>query len=187
MFVTSNLEHELFGEHLVARGVIQRTEHARALDFAAARGLRFTEALLTLELLPVHQLFRHLAEQVQERILELFTWTAGRFAFYRNVEPPSAATPLGLRTYPLVHEGVRSFIPLTVIRHRLEAERHKPLRRSGRLLPDALQLSGREQRGVRSIEGDPTVTLEELIRREHDEEHTLRLVYLLLELDLLEG
>jgi|GEM_PF-2170450 len=186
VFVTSNLEHELFGEHLVGRGVLPRTEHARALDFAAARGLRFTEALLTLELLPSHQLFRHLAEQSQERILELFTWTAGRFAFFRNVEPPSTGTPLGLRTYPLVHEGVRSFTPLPVIRRRLDPIRHQTLRRCGGLVPDALQLSGREQRALRSLEAEPHVTLDELIRREHEEDQTLRLVYLLLEMELLE-
>ena len=187
VFVTSNLEHELFGEHLVARGVLLRTEHARALDFAAARGLRFTETLLTLELLPPHQLFRHLAEQSQERILELFTWTAGRFAFFHNVEPPPTGTPLGLRTYPLVHEGVRSFIPLTVIRRRLDPLRQKLLRRRGGLVPDALLLSGREQRVLRTLEGDPALTLDELIRREHEEDQTLRLVYLLLEMELLEG
>lgn len=185
VYVTSNLECELLGEHLVARGALPRADHARALDFAADRGLRLTEALVALQLLEPYQLFRHLAEQARDRILELFTWVGGRFAFFAAVAPPPSGMPLGLGTYDLLHEGVRSCVPLTVIHRRLDPHRRQPLVRSGAPLPDALQLSGREQRLLRAVIADPEPCLDDLVRREREEEHVLRLVYLLTELGAL--
>ncbi|GAB4197974.1 MAG: hypothetical protein OHK0013_06600 [Sandaracinaceae bacterium] len=105
-FVSSNLASELLGEFLVARGVISRGE----LDMALAVMPRFEgklgETLTALGLVePVH-LFRQIASQVREKLLDLFTWTSGRGSFFRGVSPPASGFPLGLDAFRLVEEGV---------------------------------------------------------------------------------
>ncbi|MEJ2190464.1 MAG: DUF4388 domain-containing protein [Acidobacteriota bacterium] len=79
VFANSNIESELFGEHLVANGVLSREQHGETLDFAARKGLRFTEALLALSACTPNELYQQLGGQVRDRILDLFTWSVGSF------------------------------------------------------------------------------------------------------------
>jgi serine/threonine-protein kinase len=185
VYVESNLEGELFGERMVARGELSRQRHAAILDHAARHGLRFTEALLAIEELPPHELFRNLAEQVRERILELFSWVDGAWERVDGMTPPEAGMPLNLRTHTLIHEGVQDRLPPAVVRHRVDELRSHPLRLVPDDLPSDLQLSGRQQRLLRRLVASPT-TLDELVRAERDEERILRLVYMLAEIGHLE-
>jgi len=184
VFVESNVGAELFGEHLVARGVLERADQTRALDLAADEATSFIEALLKLQIFPPHQLYRHLADQVRDRILDLFTWTAGRFAFFDNAPAPEWTMPLGLRSHRMIHEGVRDHLPLVVVRRALSGLVRGHLTRVGGELPPFLQLTGREQRILRTIELE-RCTVSELLRKERDEEQVLRLVYLLSEIERL--
>jgi len=185
VFVISNAESELFGEHLVARGVLSRSQHAATLDHAARHGLRFTEALIALRKIEPSELYRHLAEQVRDRILDVFTWMRGRFAFFKDVAAPEPGMPLNLRTHTLIHEGVQDRVSMGVIRAGLGLRSEHRLVRVGGALPPDLQLSGRQQRILRAIASE-SPTLAELLRRERDEEHILRLVYLLTEIERLD-
>ncbi len=178
VFVTSNVSSELFGEFLVGRRVISAEQLQRALEQSTISGARLVETLLAQEVLPPHALYRHLADQVRERILEMFTWSAGRFAFYDGVAPPDAGIPLGLRSYALIHMGVQEQVPLGTIRAALERVRDQTIQLSEEPLPSSLGLSGREQRILRSLEAE-RCSIAELVRRERDEEQVLRLVYLL--------
>ncbi|HSO23898.1 MAG TPA: protein kinase, partial [Chondromyces sp.] len=92
VFANSNVESELFGEHLVAQGVLSREQHREILDFAARKALRFTEALLELGACTPNVLFQELSGQVRNRILDLFSWISGTFALY--VDAPIAETGL---------------------------------------------------------------------------------------------
>jgi len=181
VFVLSNVKPELFGEYLVARRILTRIEHSRALDLAASEGLRFTEALLTLEFFPPHEVYRYLAEQVRERIMELFTWGNGHFAFYPDVEPPELGVSLDLKANQLIHEGVHEHIPLAVVRRALEPHLNESVVRTGDASPEQLVLTGREQRTLRVIEAERPV-LNQLVTREKGGGQVLRLVYLLHEL-----
>ena len=178
VFVTSNVESELFGEFLVGRRVITSEQLQRALEQSTISGARLVETLLAQEVLEPHDLYRQLASQVRERILEMFTWSSGRFAFYEGVAPPDAGIPLGLRSHQLIHDGVQEQVPLAVIRAGLERLRDQVVTVDDEPLPPTLGLSGREQRILRSLTAQPC-SLGELIRRERDEEQVLRLVYLL--------
>jgi hypothetical protein len=60
----------------------------------------------------------------------------------------------------------------------MESKLHQWVVRLPGEIPADLQLSGRQQRILRTIEGDE-VRVEELIRRERDEEWMLRLLYML--------
>lgn len=105
-FVSSNLASELLGEFLVARGVISRGELDMALAVLPRFEGRLGETLAALGLVePVH-LFQHLAEQVREKLLDAFTWTAGRVTVWLGVERPSRGFPLGLDPWDVLREGV---------------------------------------------------------------------------------
>jgi serine/threonine protein kinase len=184
-FAVSNVEREFFGEYLVARGVMSREQHAEALDMAARKGLRFMEATLALQLLEPNQIYRYLADQVRDRILELFSWTGGAYEFFRGQEPPEPGMPLNLRIYTLVHEGVQDRVPLVVIRRALEGVLRHRAERTGGELPTDLQLSGRQQRLLMTIESEQC-TAEQLIKREKDEEQILRLLYMLHQIERLD-
>jgi serine/threonine protein kinase len=183
-FAVSNVEREFFGEYLVARGALTREQHGAILDLAAQQGLRFMEAALAKQVLPPNHIYRYLADQITDRILELFAWTGGTYAFYRGVNAPEPGMPLNLRTHTLIHEGVQDRVPLVVIRRALEGVMHHQLLRTGGELPSDLQLSGRQQRILRTIEADQP-TPDELIRREKDEEAILRLLYMLHQIERL--
>jgi serine/threonine-protein kinase len=184
-FAVSNVEREFFGEYLVARGVLTREQHTAALDLAARKGLRFMEATLAQQLLQPNQIYRYLADQIRDRILELFSWIGGTYAFYRGQEAPEPGMPLNLRTHTLIHEGVQERVPLVVIRRALEGVlRHRVVRTGGEL-PGDLQISGRQQRLLRTIE-EEQLSAEQLIKREKDEEQILRLLYMLHQIERLE-
>lgn len=185
VFVLSNTESELFGEHLVAHGVISRAQHGATLDHAARHGLRFTEALLALRKVEPSELYRHLAEQVRDRILDIFTWPRGQFAFFKDAVAPEPGMPLNLRTHTLIHEGIQDRVSMGLIRTMLTPHVGHRLVRVGGPLPGDLQLSGRQQRILRTIAAE-SPTLAELLRKERDEEQILRLVYLLSEIERLD-
>ena len=178
VFATSNVESELFGEHLVARGILSREQHGETLDFAARKGLRFTEALLALGACTPNILFQQLGSQVRDRILDLFSWITGTFEYYADTPVPDTGLPLNLRSHTLIHEGVQERMPLVVIRRFMEGRSQQKVLRIPGEIPADLQLSGRQQRILRNIE-EEEFTLAELIRREKDEEWMLRLLYML--------
>jgi len=181
VFATSNVESELFGEHLVAGGILSREQHGETLDFAARKGLRFTEALLALDACTPNILFQQLGGQVRDRILDLFSWITGSFEFYANTPVPDTGLPLNLRSLTLIHEGVQERMPLVVIRRFMEGRSQQKVLRVPGEIPADLQLSGRQQRILSNIE-EEEFTVAELVRREKDEEWMLRLLYMLHEI-----
>ena len=106
-FVTSNLAGELLGEYLVKRRVINRSE----LDMALAVMPRFEgklgDTLVALGLVEPLELFQHIAEQVREKLLDLFTWSSGTATFYEGVDPPSSGFPLRLDAWEILDQGIQ--------------------------------------------------------------------------------
>ena len=106
-FVTSNLAGELLGEYLVSKRVINRSE----LDMALAVMPRFEgklgDTLVALGLVEPLELFQHIAEQVREKLLDLFTWASGTATFYEGVDPPSSGFPLRLDAWEILDRGIQ--------------------------------------------------------------------------------
>jgi len=106
-FVTSNLAGELLGEYLVGKRVINRSE----LDMALAVMPRFEgklgDTLVALGLVEPLELFQHIAEQVREKLLDLFTWTTGTATFYEGVDAPSSGFPLRLDAWEILDRGLQ--------------------------------------------------------------------------------
>ena len=185
VFANSNVESELFGEYLVAHGVLSREQHGETLDFAARKGLRFTESLLALAACTPNVLYNQLGSQVRDRILDLFTWTGGSFALYKDIAAPEPGLPLNLRAHTLIHEGIQERMPLIMVRRSMDGKTHKKVVRRKGEIPADLHLSGRQQRILRNIEETP-ITVGELVRLEKDEEWLLRLLYMLHEIERIE-
>ena len=181
VFAESNLDCELFGEHMVTQGILSREQHSETLDFAARKGIRFTEALLALGACTPNVVFQQLSGQVRSRILDLFSWITGEYSIYRNIPISEAGLPLNLSTYTMIHEGVQERMPLVVVRRFMEGRLQQTVLRLPGGIPADLQLSGRQQRILRTIE-EKEITIEELIRREKNEEWILRLLYMLHEI-----
>mgnify|MGYP000570825085 CR=1 FL=1 len=152
-----------------------------ARRYCLRNGLRFTEALLALNACTPNVLFQQLGGQVRNRILDLFSWITGGFLLYVDAPVAQTGMPLNLRTHTLIHEGVQERMPLGVIRRFMESRRSQLVVRLPGEIPVDLQLSGRQHRILRTIEGNE-IRVEELIRREKDEEWLLRLLYMLHEI-----
>ena len=78
----------------------------------------------------------------------------------------------------MTREQVQERMPLLVIRRFMESRMQQWVVRLPGEIPADLQLSGRQQRILRSIEGNE-IRIEDLVRREKDEEWLLRLIYML--------
>jgi hypothetical protein len=169
----------------VAHGELSREQHAEVLDFAARKGIRFTEALLALDVCTPNQLFTSLGAQVRDRILDLFTWTTGTFEFYHDRKPLDPVLPLNLRCHTLIHEGVQERLPLGTVRRMMREAFQRQVVRRGSGIPADLHLSGRQLRIVRTIE-DERPTVAELVQREKDEEWIFRLLYMLAQIERVE-
>lgn len=104
-FVSSNQPTELLGEQLVAKGALAREELDMALAVMPRFEGRLGETLVALGLVDAVDVFMHISDQVRDKLLELFTWTEGHVALYRNVERPDRGFPLAPDPWELLEEG----------------------------------------------------------------------------------
>ena len=125
--VNSNTSGDRFGEYLVTRGFLRLSDSERALAEMPRFSGKLGEALVGLGLMRPLDVFRLLSQQVRERVMELFSWTEGEFSFFRGLQNPVAAFPLGLSSFEILGAGVLTlsydflasrFAPLSVFRPR---------------------------------------------------------------------
>ena len=149
-FVASTEPRELLGAHLVAQGSVLRVEVERALDLLPRYGGRLGDALVGTGVLRPVELYRAVFDQVEARILEVFTWTAGELAFERGARSHEETVPLGFSVPDLVARGVRAHYTDQECLLALGAVRGQALR--GSPLPgalEALRLTSAEEDTVR--------------------------------------
>jgi serine/threonine protein kinase len=125
--VNSNTSGDRFGEYLVTRGFLRPSDLEHALSEMQHFSGKLGEALVGLGFMRPLDVFRLLSQQVRERVMELFTWTEGDFGFFRGLQNPVAAFPLGLNSFEILGAGVLAlsydflagrFAPLTGFRPR---------------------------------------------------------------------
>ena len=104
--VNSNTSGDRFGEYLVTRGFLRLSDLERALAEMPRFSGKLGEALVGLGFMRPLDVFRLLSQQVRERVMELFTWTEGDFSFFRGLQNPVAAFPLGLNSFEILGAGV---------------------------------------------------------------------------------
>lgn len=105
IFVTSNQPAELLGAVLVAKGAIDAAELDMALALMPRFEGRLGETLVALGLMEPVQVFRHISEQVKDKLLGLFTWKSGHAALYRGVDRPERAFPLRIDPWDILLSG----------------------------------------------------------------------------------
>jgi hypothetical protein len=106
--VNSNMNSDRFGEYLVTRGFLRSTDLERANAELSRFGGKLGEALVGLGFLRPLDAFRLLSQHVRERVMELFTWIEGEFAYFRGLRNPTEAFPLGLNSFEILGAGVLS-------------------------------------------------------------------------------
>ncbi len=147
-YVTSNLRNELLGEYLVDRRLISRAKLNEALASLSDFGGRLGDALLHLKLLTPHDLFNALSAQVKAKLIEIFSWSEGRYAFFRGEHTTAQIVPLELGAFALINEGVCRRMALDDVRAHFDGREHVPLRRLDHKLitEELLQLSTKQAR-----------------------------------------
>jgi hypothetical protein len=125
--VNSNMSGDRFGEYLVTRGFLRLSDLEHALAEMPRFSGKLGESLVGLGFMRPLDVFRLLSQQVRERVMELFTWIEGEFSFFRGLQNPVAAFPLGLNSFEILGAGVLAlsydflagrFVPLSGFRPR---------------------------------------------------------------------
>lgn len=153
-YVTSNLRSELLGEYLVSRRFITRTKLNQALSTLSDHGGRLGDALVHLGLLTPHDLFSALSAQVKAKLLEIFSWQDGQYAFFGQEMPRAQIVPLELGALPLINEGVCRRLALDELKAHFDGRDQTAFFRCDHKLisPEDLKLSTKQQRIWNAVE-----------------------------------
>ena len=180
--VSSNLKEELLGPYVVAKAGVSEADLIRASALVRGTDGFLGEALVSLGVLPPHQLFRLLQDQLRDKLLQLFAWREGRFAFYDGEDPPDGMPQMRHNLIGLVTAGVRQHMsPRDLWAWYSERLGHSiHLARLPPISHHALQLNARESRFAAALRnGAGLRQLAERLGGAPDDRATLlRVVYL---------
>lgn len=109
VFASSTLARDKLGENLIQMGRINRAEFMEAYRAAHAPERRLGAALVGAGLIHEDELQRLVAQQVENIVLSLFTWTAGDVIFHEAPSPIPMDLALDLSTRRLLLEGARIY------------------------------------------------------------------------------
>ncbi len=104
--ISSNQSADRFGDYLVARGFVRPADLETATRQASAQGGKLGDAIVGLGLMRPLDVFRLAAQHMRERVMEMFAWVQGSFAYYRGRRNPVEALPLGLDSFEILGAGV---------------------------------------------------------------------------------
>jgi len=187
-FVTSNVAHELLGEYLTSQGVLSRGELAMALAMMPRFGGKLGDTLVGLGLMRPLDVFRHLTKQVRTKLVEIFSWTRGRYRWERNRINTREAFPLGLDAFEIIGEGVVN-LPLKYLQARYRpfaAERPRAVALPP-IQPEAFRLGPGPRELYQRLDGRLRIAdWISLFRTEVDLVNFYRTLYLLVETGLVE-
>ena len=113
--VSSSNPSERFGEYLVGKSVLGPGDLDLALSMLPHYNGKLGDTMVALGLLRPLDVFRLLSQQVRDRVIDVFAWTEGTFAFYRGVTNRQENFPLGLDTFEILGAGVVN-LPLRAAR-----------------------------------------------------------------------
>jgi len=184
--VNSNMSSDRFGEYLVTRGFLRSGDLERANTELSRFGGKLGEALVGLGFMRPLDAFRLLSQHVRERVMELFTWTEGDFAYFRGLRNPTEAFPLGLNSFEILGAGVLS-LSYEFLQEHFEPllDFHPRAMPNPRISPESFRLGPTPREVLGLLDG--TQTLREWAARFGSSDELLtffRTVYLLVESSL---
>ena len=186
--VSSSNANERFGEYLVAKRVLGNADLDLALSMLPHYNGKLGDTLVALGLLRPLDVFRLLSEQVRDRVIDVFAWTEGTFAYYRGVTNRQENFPLGLDTFEILGASVVN-LPYELLVQRFDAMLdYRPVAtRRGRVEPEAFRIGPTPREVLNLLDGERT--LRDWMNQFGDREELLtflRSLYLLVETDLAE-
>jgi hypothetical protein len=186
--VSSSNASERFGEYLVAKEVLGQADLELALSMLPHYNGKLGDTLVALGLLRPLDVFRLLSEQVRDRVIDVFAWTEGTFAFYRGVTNRQENFPLGLDTFEILGSSVVN-LPYELLTQRFDPLLdYRPVAtRRGRVEPEAFRIGPTPREVLNLLDGGRT--LRDWMNQFGDREELLtflRSLYLLVETDLAE-
>jgi serine/threonine-protein kinase len=186
--VSSSNANERFGEYLVGKGVLGASDLDLALSMLPHYNGKLGDTLVALGLLRPLDVFRLLSEQVRDRVIDVFAWTEGTFAYYRGVTNRQENFPLGLDTFEILGASVVN-LPYELLVQRFDPMLdYRPVAtRRGRVEPEAFRIGPTPREVLDMLDGDRT--LRDWMNQFGDREELqtfLRSLYLLVETDLAE-
>jgi serine/threonine-protein kinase len=184
--VSSSNPAERFGEYLVGKHVLGQADLELALSMLPHYNGKLGDTLVALGLLRPLDVFRLLSEQVRDRVIDVFAWTEGTFAYYRGVTNRQENFPLGLDTFEILGASVVN-LPFELLTQRFDPMLdYRPVATGrGRLEPEAFRIGPTPREVLGLLDG--ARTLREWMNQFSDQEELLtflRSLYLLVETDL---
>ncbi len=184
--VSSGDPAERFGEYLVAREALLPEDLELALSMLPRYSGKLGDTLVGLGMLRPLDVFRLLSEQVRDRVIDVFAWSEGSFAFYRGVVNRQESFPLGLDTFEMLGAGVVN-LPAELLEARfapLQDLRPVAAPRQ-RFEPDAFKIGPTPGAVLQMLDGERRLREWLSSFADPDERLTfLRTLYLLVETDL---
>jgi eukaryotic-like serine/threonine-protein kinase len=186
--VSSSNANERFGEYLVSKQVLGNADLDLALSMLPHYNGKLGDTLVALGLLRPLDVFRLLSEQVRDRVLDVFAWTEGTFAYYRGVTNRQENFPLGLDTFEILGASVVN-LPYELLVQRFDSmlDYRAVATRRGRVEPEAFRIGPTPREVLNLLDGERTVR--DWMNQFGDREELLtflRSLYLLIETDLAE-
>lgn len=187
ILVDSNREDELLGTFLIRRKIITQAQLEQGFARLSEWGGRLGDALVATGAVPAHDIFRHLSEQMREKVLEIFTWSGGTFGYFENQEPETHGYPLDVDCYSTIAAGCRERVSLPWLLGFYKERMNVAIlvRRSSPVTFDQLRLRGTELRVAKSIESG--LNFRELVGRFTPAQRELvyRTIYLLHQVEMI--
>jgi serine/threonine protein kinase len=184
--VNSSDPGERFGEYLVSKQVLGVSDLELALSMLPHYNGKLGDTMVALGLLRPLDVFRLLSQQVRDRVIDVFAWTEGTFAFYRGVTNRQDNFPLGLDPFEILGAGVIHLPrPLLDLRFAPLLDLRPVASRRERLTPEAFRIGPTPREVLLMLDGSRT--LGEWMAQYEDPGELLtfqRTLYLLMETDL---
>ncbi len=106
--IASNLRHEQLGAFLLEEGIISLADFRLSNELVERNGIRLGEALVQMGRLTPADVYKALERQARFRILDIFGWTDGQYAFTANDAFWNQITAVDLPINELLAEGMRT-------------------------------------------------------------------------------
>jgi Domain of unknown function (DUF4388) len=114
LYVSSNVARERLGEFLVSHGALTAAALDRAVAVMPRFGGRLTDTLVGLGLISPLEAYRLLTAQVTGKLLDVCTWTKGRYRWYPGRDNPFHVQPLHLDALRILATSASALEPAFV-------------------------------------------------------------------------
>ena len=142
-------------------------------------GGRLGDTLVGLGLMKPLEVFRHLTEQVQDKLVDICSWSKGNFTWHEGVENPKQAFPLDLSAYQVLGVGAMKVPEAIIDAWTEEFAQRKPRATDSSHFPiESFCLGSAGAVILSSLDG--TKTLKDIVS-EDDTQKLARLLYLFAE------